>query len=130
MASGTFEHTFTYEIEVNEDESEVIGVGGSSDKALCEWVQKHALEASEIQVDTEIEWEADNGCVYGPPDNWEQPYYGDERTITAVFFGEGKDETLLPFDCKSTPKAVVDALYALVNDEDVDPPVDDEPRDY
>ena len=128
MASGTFEHTFTYEVEVNEDESEVIGVGGSSDKALCEWVQKHAQEASEIQVETEIEWEGDNGCVYGPPDNWEAPYYGDERTILSVFFGEGKDETLLPFKCAS--KEVQDALNALVDKEDVDPPADDEPRDY
>lgn len=119
MAHGSFKHAFAYEVEVNEDETTVIGVGGSRDKDLCSWVQKHALEASEIQVDTEIEWEEDNGCVCGPLDYWEQPYYADERNITDVFFGGGKDETLLPFNCAS--KEVKDALYALVNDEDVDP---------
>lgn len=127
MSSGYFEHTFTFEVEVNEDESKVIGVGGSSDKALCEWVQKNAIEASEIKVDAEIEWEGDDGCVYGPPDNWAAPYYSDERNITSVYFGEGHDEILLPFGCAD--KEVQDALNKLVNDVDVEPPADDEPRE-
>ena len=130
MASGTFEHTFTYEIEF--DGAEVIGVGGSSDKALCEWVQKYVREEDgEIQVNTNIGWEADRGCVSGPPDRWEQPYYGDTRTIESVTIGEGKEEVLLPWN-KETPKEVREVLEGLVNAEDVEPPADDESddRDY
>jgi hypothetical protein len=128
MASSTFDKTFTYEIEFDETNGEVIGVGGSSKICLCEWVQKHIRAGDgEIQVNTNIKYTSDPGCTGGCPDNWEEPYYEDERTIESVTVGKGKEEQILPF--QTAGEGVRAEIQRLVYDEDVDPPADDDPRE-
>jgi hypothetical protein len=140
MAHGTFDHTFTYEIERDEETGKVLAIGKSTNAALCEWVQTYTdAEDLELAVECNIEWEADRGCVSGPPDRWEQPYYGDERHIDRVgivhdrplgdkYVQAGSTFEALPWS--SVPAAVRAVLETLVDAEDVDIPETDDCDDY
>lgn len=120
MKTGTFTKNVPLLVVWNADESKIVSVGGSKDSSLCKFMESYvAAGDEEIMAEVEVNFESDGGCVTGPPDGWEQPFYSDDRTIVRMYVEVSKDKLTVPFHkgahCTGAPKEVQDAIQKVID---------------
>lgn len=110
MKTGTFTKNVPLLVVWNGDETKIVSVGGSKDSSLCKFMAGYVAPGDEeVMAEVEVNFASDSGCVTGPPDNWEQPFYSDDRTIVRVYVECGKNELPVPFE------AVRDAIQKVID---------------